>query len=73
MQIDLIKNQIGGLINGFLAQKLVTPTEMRYVLKAIQSEVAELELTESYIKHSQIEHKKEQSEHKQEQLEENNE
>ena len=70
MQIDLIKNQIGGLVNGFLAQKLVTPTEMRYVLKAIQSEVAELELTESYIK---LEHKKEQSEHKQEQLEENNE
>ena len=62
MQIDLIKNQIGGLVNGFLAQKLVTPTEMRYVLKAIQGEVAELELTENYVKQSQIEHKHEQAE-----------
>lgn len=62
MQIDLIKNQIGGLVNGFLAQKLVTPTEMRYVLKAIQGEVAELELTENYVKQSQTDHKKEQQE-----------
>ena len=53
MQIDLIRNQIGGLVNGFLAQKLITPTEMRYILKAILGEVAEMELTQSYIAQAQ--------------------
>lgn len=53
MQIDLIRNQIGGLVNGFLAQKLITPTEMRYILKAILGEVAEMELTQNYIAQAQ--------------------
>ena len=49
MQIDIIRNQIGGMVNNFLAQEAVTPKEMRYILKAILGEVAEMELTQNYI------------------------
>ena len=43
MHMDMVKNLIGGTVNSFLAQEAVTPTEMRYILKSILSEVAELE------------------------------
>ena len=66
MQIDVARNQIGGMVNNYLAQEAVTPTEMRYILKAILGEVAEMELTQNYIAHVQ-------SNSKREQLEENNE
>ena len=45
MHMDMVKNLIGGTVNSFLAQEAVTPTEMRYILKSILSEVAELEAT----------------------------
>ena len=45
MHMDMVKNIIGGTVNSFLAQEAVTPTEMRYILKSILSEVAELEAT----------------------------
>lgn len=45
MHMDIVKNLIGGTVNSFLAQEAVTPTEMRYILKSILSEVAELEAT----------------------------
>ena len=45
MHMDMVKNLIGGTVNSFLAQAAVTPTEMRYILKSILSEVAELEAT----------------------------
>ena len=53
MQIDIARNQIGGMVNNYLAQEVVTPTEMRYILKAILGEVAELELTQNYIAQAQ--------------------
>ena len=46
MHMDMVKNLIGGVVNSFLAQKAVTPTEMRYILKSILSEVAEMEVTQ---------------------------
>lgn len=46
MHMDMVKNLIGGTVNSFLAQEAVTPTEMRYILKSILSEVAELEATQ---------------------------
>lgn len=46
MHMDMVKNLIGGAVNSFLAQKAVTPTEMRYILKSILSEVAEMEVTQ---------------------------
>ena len=49
MQIDVARNQIGGMVNNYLAQEAVTPMEMRYILKAILGEVAEMELTQNYI------------------------
>ena len=49
MQIDVVRNQIGGMVNNYLAQESVTPKEMRYILKAILGEVAEMELTQNYI------------------------
>ena len=49
MQIDIVRNQIGGMVNNYLAQEAITPTEMRYILKAILGEVAEMELTQNYI------------------------
>ena len=49
MQIDIVRNQIGGMVNNYLAQESVTPKEMRYILKAILGEVAEMELTQNYI------------------------
>lgn len=49
MQIDIVRNQIGGMVNNFLAQETVSPKEMRYILKAILGEVAEMELTQNYI------------------------
>ena len=62
MQIDIVRNQIGGMVNNYLAQEVVSPTEMRYILKAILGEVAEMELTQNYIAQSQINPKKEQEE-----------
>ena len=53
MQIDIVRNQIGGMVNNYLAQEVVTPTEMRYILKAILGEVAEMELTQNYIAQAQ--------------------
>jgi len=53
MQIDIVRNQIGGMVNNFLAQEAVTPKEMRYILKAILGEVAEMELTQNYIEKAQ--------------------
>ena len=53
MQIDLVRNQIGGMVNNYLAQEVVSPTEMRYILKAILGEVAEMELTQNYIAQAQ--------------------
>lgn len=48
MQIDLVRNQIGAVVNGFLSQKLISPTEMRYILNSIVGEIAELELSQVY-------------------------
>lgn len=62
MQIDIVRNQIGGMVNNYLAQEVVTPTEMRYILKAILGEVAEMELTQNYIAQAQSSIKKEQQE-----------
>ena len=53
MQIDVARNQIGGMVNNYLAQEVVSPTEMRYILKAILGEVAEMELTQNYIAQAQ--------------------
>ena len=53
MQIDVARNQIGGMVNNYLAQEAVTPKEMRYILKAILGEVAEMELTQNYIAQAQ--------------------
>ena len=53
MQIDIVRNQIGGMVNNYLAQEAVTPKEMRYILKAILGEVAEMELTQNYIAQAQ--------------------
>jgi hypothetical protein len=57
MQIDIVRNQIGGMVNNYLAQEVVTPTEMRYILKAILGEVAEMELTQNYIAKAQYKEK----------------
>ena len=46
MQIDIVRNQIGSMVNNFLANGEISPTEMRYILKAILGEVAEMELTQ---------------------------
>lgn len=62
MQIDIIRNQIGGMVNNYLAQEAVSPKEMRYILKAILGEVAEMELTRNYIAQAQSSIKKEQQE-----------
>ena len=59
MQIDIVRNQIGGMVNNYLAQETVSPTEMRYILKAILGEVAEMELTQNYIAQAQTEQKHE--------------
>ena len=53
MQIDVARNQIGGMVNNYLAQEAVTPTEMRSILKAILGEVAEMELTQNCIAQAQ--------------------
>jgi DNA-binding transcriptional regulator YdaS (Cro superfamily) len=53
MQIDIVRNQIGGMVNNYLAQEAVSPREMRYILKAILGEVAEMELTQNYIAQAQ--------------------
>ena len=45
-QIDLVRNTIGGIVNDLLANNEVSPTDMRYVLKAIIGEVAEYEITQ---------------------------
>lgn len=47
-QIDVVRNNIGGMVNNCLANGLCSPTDMRYVLKAILGEVAEMELTQLY-------------------------
>ena len=46
IDIDIVRNQIGGMVNNYLAQEAVTPKEMRYILKAILGEVAEMEITQ---------------------------
>ena len=53
MEIDIVRNQIGGMVNNLLAQGAVPPREMRYILKAILGEVAEMELTQNYIAQAQ--------------------
>lgn len=64
MQIDIVRNQIGGMVNNFLAQEAVSPKEMRYILKAILGEVAEMELTQNYIKQMREEQQKEKEENR---------
>ena len=66
MQIDIVRNQIGGMVNNFLAQEVVTPKEMRYILKAILGEVAEMELTQNYIAKAQFKEKCDELKQKQE-------
>ena len=61
MQIDIVRNQIGGMVNNYLAQEVVTPKEMRYILKAILGEVAEMELTQNCI--AQTQNQKHEMEH----------
>lgn len=61
MQIDIVRNQIGGMVNNYLAQGAVSPKEMRYILKAILGEVAEMELTQNYIAEYQGEMKSEET------------
>ena len=63
MQIDIVRNQIGGMVNNYLAQSAVTPKEMRYILKAILGEVAEMELTQNYIAQAQAENQKHEMAH----------
>lgn len=63
MQIDIVRNQIGGMVNNYLAQEVVTPKEMRYILKAILGEVAEMELTQNYIEKAQTQAKAESRKH----------
>ena len=54
MQIDIVRNQIGGMVNNYLAQEVVTPKEMRYILKAILGEVAEMEITQLHASQLQL-------------------
>lgn len=61
MQTDIVRNQIGGMVNNYLAQGAVSPKEMRYILKAILGEVAEMELTQNYIAEYQRETKSEET------------
>lgn len=63
-QIDLIRNTIGGIVNDLLANNEVSPTDMRYVLKAILGEVAEMELTQNYINQMREEQQKEKEENR---------
>lgn len=51
--MDTIRNQIGSYVNNMLATDKATPREMRYILKAILGEVAEMELTQNYIEKAQ--------------------
>lgn len=51
--MDTIRNQIGSYVNNMLATDKATPWEMRYILKAILGEVAEMELTQNYIVQAQ--------------------
>lgn len=62
MQTDVIKNQIGGMVNNFLAQNIISPKEMRYILKSILGEVAEMELTQIYIEQMRKSQQKEKEE-----------
>lgn len=61
--IDIVRSQIGGMVNNFLAQDAVSPKEMRYILKAILGEVAEMELTQNYIEKAQTQAKAENRKH----------
>ena len=63
MQIDIVRNQIGGMVNNYLAQEVVTPKEMRYILKAILGEVAEMELTQNCIAQAQAQNQKHEMAH----------
>lgn len=54
--IETIRNQIGSYVNSMLAAGKVSPTEMRYILKAIIGEVAEMELVQLYSKQSETKH-----------------
>lgn len=62
MQTDVIKNQIGSMVNNFLAQNIISPKEMRYILKSILGEVAEMELTQIYIEQMRKSQQKEKEE-----------
>ena len=52
-QIDLIRNTNGGMVNNLLASGEATPTDMRYALKAIIGEVAEMEVSQLHAKLAQ--------------------
>lgn len=54
--IETIRNQIGTYVNSMLAAGKVSPTEMRYILKAIIGEVAEMELVQLYSKQPESKH-----------------
>ena len=54
IDIDIVRNQIGGMVNNYLAQEAVTPKEMRYILKAILGEVAEMEITQLHASQLQL-------------------
>ena len=61
-QIDLIRNTIGGIVNDLLANNEVSPTNMRYVLKAIIGEVAEMEITQLHASQLQLAQKEDKVE-----------
>lgn len=48
VQIDVVRNQLGGTVNNMLLNNLVTPTQMRYILGVIMGEVAQMELSQLY-------------------------
>lgn len=62
--MDTIRNQIGSYVNNMLATDKATPREMRYILKAILGEVAEMELTQNCINQMHEEQQKEKEENR---------
>lgn len=62
--MDTIRNQIGSYVNNMLATDKATPREMRYILKAILGEVAEMELTQNCINQMREEQQKEKEENR---------
>lgn len=51
---DVDFTQIGSMVNNFLANGEINPKEMRYILKAILGEVAEMELTQLHASQLQL-------------------